>query len=224
MTASLGFDKRSRGTQSSDRNRSSSPEPQAHFPVAQRNGSRSVVLSTHFSWQVSSSSSLSPPLPCRPITQKKGSPIPTSTAAVLPIQTRWAWKAAAAKTIIQPGIPKCFNQPFNNVLAGVFSLLQRDGRGQRGWTTPFWKSALCCPMDCLLLFYMDLFNISQATYAFSTPSLSSSRCSGTIHCSQPFMPSVDWDYISIPLPCDFVALSTQTGVYFLIDLVCGSTM
>jgi hypothetical protein len=53
---------------------------------------------------------------------KKGSPLPTSTAAVLPIQTRWVWKAAAVKTIIQPGIPKCFNHPFNNVLAGVFSL------------------------------------------------------------------------------------------------------
>lgn len=98
-------------------------------------------------------SSLSPPLPCRPITQKKGSPIPTSTAAVLPIQTRWVWKAAAAKTIIQPGIPKCFNQPFNNVLARVFSLFWLDGWGQLGWTVQPQKSPLCCSMGCFLLFY-----------------------------------------------------------------------
>ena len=102
---------------------------------------------------VSSFSSLSPPLPCRPITQKKGSPIPTSTAAVLPIQTRWVWKAAAAKTIIQPGIPKCFNQPFNNVLARVFSLFWLDGWGQLGWTVQLQKSPLRRSMDCFLLYY-----------------------------------------------------------------------
>lgn len=102
---------------------------------------------------VSSFSSLSPPLPCRPITQKKGSTIPTSTAAVLPIQTRWVWEAAAAKTIIQPGIPKCFNQPFNNVLARVFSPFWLDGWGQLGWTMLFQKSPPCCSMDCFLLFY-----------------------------------------------------------------------
>ena len=97
----------------------------------------------------------SPPLPCSPITQKKASPIPTSTAAVLPIQTRWVWKAAAAKTIIQPGIPKCFNQPFNNVLARIFSLFWLDGWGQLGWTMPLQKSSLCHSMDCFLLFYKD---------------------------------------------------------------------
>ena len=143
---------------------------------------------------VSSFSSLSPPLPCRPITQKKGSPIPTSTAAVLPIQTRWVWKAAAAKTIIQPGIPKCFNQPFNNVLARVFSLFWLDGWGQLGWTVQLQKSPLRRSMDCFLLFYTK--HIPHKLPMVSSLQLVLVWCGGVNHCSPFFMPSLYLDYTS----------------------------
>lgn len=51
-------------------------------------------------------------------------------------------EGSCSETIIQPGIPKCFNQAFNHVLAGVFSLFWLDGGDQLGWTMQVQKSSV----------------------------------------------------------------------------------
>lgn len=140
---------------------------------------------------------LSPPLPRRPITQEGGCTHPTSPAALLPIQTRWARKTAAAKAITQRGIPNGFNQPFNNAPARVLSLFYTDEQGQLGWIPQFQKSSVCSSMDCFHLFYMGLHSTYHEMPVVSPPPACSSACHGRMdRCSQFLVPPASEDHTS----------------------------
>lgn len=78
-----------------------------------------VALCSLYPFFMTTVSSFLHPFHTDPLLKREAAPHPTSTAALLPIQTRWVCKTAAAKTITQPGIPNCFNQPFNNAPARV---------------------------------------------------------------------------------------------------------